>query len=179
MSATVPDIVRNPTPNAGPPTRPDRVLVATAPPENYFFTDTGHSNSVRKKSTYLKSQKIHVLDKKISTSHWQMAKWHTNLKRQKHFDKNNLSHNRAHFSLKILQKTSDFHIFMEACWTLDCRKGPETKIFHPGLVNLPSNFRKMAAFNLNDSCPAPGDYATGYISQATVTIFNVVKIVSQ
>ena len=76
-----------------------------------------------------------------------MAKWHTNLKRQKHFDKNNLSHNRVHFSLKILQKTSDFHIFMEACWTLDCRKGPETKIFHPGLVNLPSNFRKMAAFN--------------------------------
>ena len=76
-----------------------------------------------------------------------MAKWHTNLKRQKHFDKNNLSHNRVHFSLKILQKTSDFQIFMEACWTLDCRKGPETKIFHPGLVNLSSNFHKMAAFN--------------------------------
>ena len=76
-----------------------------------------------------------------------MAKWHTNLKRQKHFDKNILSHNRVHFSLKILQKTSDFHFFMEACWTLDCRKGPETEIFHPGLVNLPSNFRKMAAFN--------------------------------
>ena len=35
-------------------------------------------------------------------------------KRQEHFDKNNLSHNRVHFSLKILQKTSDFHIFMEA-----------------------------------------------------------------
>ena len=76
-----------------------------------------------------------------------MAKWHTNLKRQEHFDKNNLSHNRVHFSLKILQKTSDFHIVMEARWTLDCRKGPETKIFHPGHVNLPSNFRKMAAFN--------------------------------
>ena len=76
-----------------------------------------------------------------------MAKWHTNLRRQEHFDKNNLSHNRVHFSLKILQKTSDFHIFMEARWTLNCRKGPETKIFHPGLVNLPSNFRKMAAFN--------------------------------
>ena len=30
---------------------------------NYFFTDTGHSNSLRKKSTYVKSQKIHVLDK--------------------------------------------------------------------------------------------------------------------
>ena len=28
------------------------------------FTDTGHSNSVRKKSTYVKSQKILVLDKK-------------------------------------------------------------------------------------------------------------------
>ena len=68
-----------------------------------------------------------------------MAKWHTNLKRQEHFDKNNLSHNRVHFSLIILQKTSDFHIFMMARWTLDCRKGPETKIFHPGLVNLPSN----------------------------------------
>ena len=30
---------------------------------------------------------------------------------------------------------------------MDCRKGPETKTFHPGLVNLSSNFRKMAAFN--------------------------------
>ena len=30
---------------------------------------------------------------------------------------------------------------------MDCRKGPETKIFHPGLVNLSSNFHKMAAFN--------------------------------
>ena len=30
---------------------------------------------------------------------------------------------------------------------MDCRKEPETKIFHPGLVKLPSNFRKMAAFN--------------------------------
>ena len=75
-----------------------------------------------------------------------LAKWHTNLKKQNRFDKNNLSHNRVHFSLKILQKTSDFHIFMEACWTLDCRKRPETKIFYPGLVNLLSNFRKMAAF---------------------------------
>ena len=35
---------------------------------NYFFTDTGHSNSLRKKSTYVKSQKIHVLDKNISTA---------------------------------------------------------------------------------------------------------------
>ena len=30
---------------------------------------------------------------------------------------------------------------------MDCRKGPETKLFHPGLVNLSSNFHKMAAFN--------------------------------
>ena len=30
---------------------------------------------------------------------------------------------------------------------MDCRKGPETKIFHPGLVNSSSNFHKMAAFN--------------------------------
>ena len=30
---------------------------------------------------------------------------------------------------------------------MDCRKGPETKIFHPGFVNLSSNFHKMAAFN--------------------------------
>ena len=43
----------------------------------------------------------------------------------------NLSYSRVHFSLKIWQKTSDFHIFMQECWTLDCRKGSETKIFHP------------------------------------------------
>ena len=68
-------------------------------------------------------------------------------KKTKTFDKKNLSHDRVHFSLKILQKTSHFHIdFLEACRTLDSRKAPESKIFHPGLVNLPSNFRKIAAF---------------------------------
>ena len=78
-----------------------------------------------------------------------MAKWHINLK-SIFWQKQIRIHNtllRVHFSLKILQRTSDFYIFMEACGTLDFRKGPETEIFHPRLVNLPSTFREMAAFN--------------------------------
>ena len=37
--------------------------------------------------------------------------------------------------------------FLSASRLSNFGKGPETKIFHPGLVNLSSNFHKTAAFN--------------------------------
>ena len=58
-----------------------------------------------------------------------MAKWHTNLKRQKHFDKNNLSHNRVHFSINILQKTSDFQIFRRHVELWTAEKGLKPRYF--------------------------------------------------
>ena len=59
-----------------------------------------------------------------------MAKWHTDIKRQKHFDKNNLNHNRVHFSLKILQKLQVIFTFLwrhVELWTAE--KGLKPRYF--------------------------------------------------
>ena len=61
---------------------------------------------------------------------------------------------------------------------MDCRKGPETKIFHPGLVNLSSNFHEMAAFNwLPDfRSNAPSSFTYDLYGQQSIPPISMVTI---